>query len=114
MASKIEQLKAQMAELAAQIQIEESNALAAAFSKIDKIIADSNIKPEQLIEHLGLAVAKSSKKPSTGTKAVRASPRVTHQDPANPNNVWTSRGRPAKWLQAYIDQGRSKDEFLVK
>lgn len=114
MVSKIEQLKAQMAELAAQLELEESNALAAAFSKIDKIILDSNITVEQLIEHLGLAGSKPSKKTPAGPKGVRASPKITHQDPANPSNTWSSRGRAPRWLQAYIDSGKSKDDYKVK
>ena len=36
-----------------------------------------------------------------------------YRDPDNPQNTWGGRGRPAKWLQEYIDAGRNKDEFLV-
>ena len=110
--SKIDDLRKQMALLAEQLALEEANVLQTAFSKIDKIVADANISPEQLIEYFGLTKAKKAS--ASGTKVGRASPKVTHVDPSNSSNTWSSRGRPAKWLQAYIDAGRSKDEFLVK
>lgn len=36
-----------------------------------------------------------------------------YRDPANPENTWSGRGLPAKWLKAYETQGRSREEFRV-
>ncbi|MCE4540685.1 H-NS histone family protein [Pelomonas sp. P7] len=36
-----------------------------------------------------------------------------YRDPANPENTWSGRGLPAKWLKAYEIQGRSREEFRV-
>lgn len=44
----------------------------------------------------------------TGTKA-----KPLYRDPANPNLTWSGRGKPAKWLETYIKQGRKKDEFRI-
>lgn len=37
---------------------------------------------------------------------------VRYRDPDNPDNVWSGRGRPPRWLQDRIDAGSDKDDFL--
>ena len=39
--------------------------------------------------------------------------RVRYRDPANSDNTWSGRGRPARWLQEYLNKGAKKEEFLV-
>jgi DNA-binding protein H-NS len=39
--------------------------------------------------------------------------RVAFRDPANPDNVWSGRGRPTQWLQDYIEAGRERDDFAA-
>ena len=39
---------------------------------------------------------------------------IKYRDPKNSHNVWSGRGRPAKWLQEYLDKGRKKEELLVE
>ena len=113
MASKVEELRKQAALIAEQLAAAEAEALESGFSKIEKICADYEITVEQLASHFGFGGSKA-KKVFTGAKAVRASPKVTHIDPANSLNTWSSRGRAPRWLQAYIDSGKSKDDFKVK
>lgn len=38
---------------------------------------------------------------------------VKYRDPTNPKNAWTGRGMKPRWLRAFLEQGRSLDEFLV-
>jgi DNA-binding protein H-NS len=38
---------------------------------------------------------------------------VKFRDPDNPANVWSGIGKRKKWLQAYLDAGRSIEEFAV-
>ena len=38
---------------------------------------------------------------------------VKYRDPADSNNAWSGRGVKPRWLQRYLDQGRSIDEFRV-
>ena len=45
-------------------------------------------------------------------KAKHAIP-VKYRDPANPQNVWSGRGRPARWLATMEKAGRKRDEFRV-
>ena len=38
---------------------------------------------------------------------------VKYQDPSNPANTWTGKGRKPKWLVEAESAGRSVDEFAV-
>ena len=40
--------------------------------------------------------------------------KVKYRDPDNPDNVWSGLGKPKKWLQEKLDQGRSMEEFLAQ
>lgn len=113
--SKLDDLRRAAEAALAALAAAEAEAREATWSKIDKLVTDGAITKEQIAEHFNIMVATASnKKVSLGEKIGRASPPITHVDPANPQNTWSSRGRPARWLQAYIDSGRNKDEFLVK
>ena len=53
--------------------------------------------------------------PATAQKARPAGIPVAIQfrDPANPGNAWSGRGRAPRWLVAYEEQGRSREDFRV-
>jgi DNA-binding protein H-NS len=36
-----------------------------------------------------------------------------YRDPDNPSQTWAGRGQPPRWLTAYENQGRKRDEFLI-
>jgi DNA-binding protein H-NS len=36
-----------------------------------------------------------------------------YRDPENPSQTWAGRGRAPRWLAAYEQQGRKRDEFLI-
>jgi DNA-binding protein H-NS len=36
-----------------------------------------------------------------------------YRDPANPNQTWAGRGQAPRWLVAYENKGRKRDEFLI-
>ncbi|MDR7299509.1 DNA-binding protein H-NS [Pelomonas aquatica] len=54
------------------------------------------------------------------TSAPRAKKRASspaiplYRNPQNPENTWSGRGLPTKWLTAYEAQGRSRDEFRTR
>ena len=81
-----------------------------------KVLADGYVKKIQAggftvteaIEALAPYVTKASPKRGSGVAAP-----ILYRDPANPENVWSGRGRPARWLAAYEEQGRTRDEFKV-
>lgn len=51
--------------------------------------------------------------PSSSSKQSRqgGSVLVRFTDPAEPGNAWSGRGRAPRWLIAYEEQGRSREEF---
>ena len=36
-----------------------------------------------------------------------------YRDPADPSQTWAGRGQAPRWLVAYENQGRKRDEFLI-
>jgi len=111
-----EALEKQIEEAAALIQNKRSEEL--------KVLADGYVKKA---EAAGFSAAEAIEalqpywpKAHGGRKAKAAKddgePRVkvvNYRDPANPENTWSGRGRAAKWLAAYEEQGRSREEFKV-
>lgn len=82
-----------------------------------KVLADGYIKKA---EAAGFSASEAIEalQPYIGgaTKAKRrsaVSPGAKYRDPANPENTWSGRGMPARWLANYEAQGRSRDEFKV-
>ena len=48
------------------------------------------------------------------TRKTRRAPKVRYRDPEHPDNVWSGRGRPPRWLQEKLDQGAEKEAFQVQ
>ena len=38
---------------------------------------------------------------------------IKYRDPAKADNTWSGIGKPKKWLQAYVHQGRTLEEFKI-
>jgi len=36
-----------------------------------------------------------------------------YRNPAKPNEVWSGRGMTPRWMAAYLQQGKKKDDFLI-
>lgn len=51
---------------------------------------------------------KSGRKSLKGSKVA-----PKFRDPANAGNTWTGRGVPPRWMQAYLDAGHQRDEYLI-
>ncbi|HHS94628.1 MAG TPA: H-NS histone family protein, partial [Rhodobacterales bacterium] len=43
----------------------------------------------------------------------RAKVAPKYANPANPDEKWTGRGRGPKWMQAHLEAGGSKDDYLI-
>ena len=46
-------------------------------------------------------------------KAKRAL-RIKYRDPEHPDNAWTGKGRPPKWMQEKLDRGTDREVFRVQ
>ena len=53
----------------------------------------------------------SSKDSKKGKKTGVVAPK--YRDPADADNQWTGRGKPPRWMAAYLAKGRKKEEFLI-
>ena len=64
---------------------------------------------------LGISIAElfGIKTDSEGRRRKRYA-RVKYRDPENAENTWTGKGRPPKWMQEKLDQGATKDDFLIQ
>lgn len=58
----------------------------------------------------------------TTTRASASAPRKTrktgkvapkYRNPDNANETWTGRGRQPRWMTAFTDAGRNRDDFLI-
>jgi DNA-binding protein H-NS len=102
----IDQLKAQRDALSAQIEQALQAQRAEAIQNAKKIIADFGLNARDL----GLpAVGGSSRKSGDA----RASVAPKYRDPQNPENTWTGRGKPPRWLASAMAAGKSKASFLI-
>lgn len=61
------------------------------------------------------ATAGTSTRASAPRKARKATGKVApkYRNPDNPNETWTGRGRQPRWMTAFTDAGRNRDDFLI-
>ena len=43
----------------------------------------------------------------------RAPARLKYRNPENPAETWTGKGRKPTWMQAMLDGGKAKEDFLI-
>ncbi len=69
------------------------------------------VQIKELAASIGVSVdiSEGSKKVIKKGKKVAAK----YQNPTDSNQTWTGRGVSPKWMQALIDSGRDKSEFLI-
>ena len=81
----------------------------------DTEIESLKIKVTTVAEALGVSIAElfGIKVEGEGRRKKRSA-RIKYRDPQNAENTWTGKGRPPKWMQEKLDQGATKDEFLIQ
>lgn len=116
MTTKLAQLRAQAAEIAAAIAVAEQEAALTAFSRIEEILKESGMTIDQLAEHFGFGSkttkAKSQKVNIDAT--VRKPAEAKYQLPSG--ELWSGRGLLPRAFRAAIDANPSltKDSFLIR
>ncbi len=103
MATSLSELIAQQAALERQIQDARASVRAEAISRVQRLMAEYQLTPADLI-----ATAKGKTATGMGKKVA-----AKFRDPIT-GSTWTGRGLKPKWLMAAIDGGRSIDEFLIQ
>lgn len=70
-------------------------------------------KIRQLVKEQGTTVEElfglKGGRRSTGAKVA-----PKYRNPSNPSETWTGRGRAPRWMQAKLDSGAKKEQFLIK
>lgn len=95
-------------------------------AQINKILRESGYSINELFGEDAPVPAKRGRKPGTkvakkaaATKKVAKKGKKTgtvppkYRDPANAENQWTGRGKPPRWMAAYLDKGKKKEDFLI-
>lgn len=76
-----------------------------ALSHVESVAANLGFTLDELLDN------------GSGRKRSKAGPKTISQpkyvNPDNQSETWTGRGRLPNWLKQLIDQGRSRDEFLI-
>lgn len=81
--------------------------------QIKTLVATGGITPRELATHLGITfgTAEAAEKPARKSKGQKVA--AKYSDPAT-GKTWSGRGMKPKWFSAYIEQGRSAEEFEIK
>ena len=89
--------------------------------KLQSFLSDHGVTEDQALESIKLLKKKRSittgtnkgTQENTGSsKKARSKPKYVHPDKSKV--TWCGEGKKPEWLQKFIDQGRSEDEFLIK
>ena len=56
--------------------------------------------------------APKARKTTKGYKLGKVAPK--YRNPADAAETWAGRGKPPRWLAAYLDNGRKLEEFLIR
>lgn len=97
------ELQQQIAEL--QAQAEEVRR-----QEVEKVIAD--IKEKIAIYGLNAHDLGLNAGADAGAKKIRAALKAKYRDPAT-GETWVGRGATPKWMRAYLESGRNKEEFAI-
>lgn len=83
-----------------------------------KLAAAAKAEGYSIAELFGGTVPKPARAPAKARKSTRGyklgkvAPK--YRNPANTAETWAGRGKPPRWLAAYLDQGRKLEEFLIR
>lgn len=77
-----------------------------ALEEVKKLASARGFDLDDLIAMMHGNQSGSAKKVTT-----KAPPK--YRDPANPDNTWSGRGKPPKWMDAAVKGGKSKADFLI-
>ena len=77
----------------------------------DRQRKDALTAAEAAAREMGFTLAELTGVPTKKSKTI--SP-AKYRHPENPEQTWTGRGRQPDWMKDAIENGHSKDEFLIE
>ena len=108
------EVKAQAAKLLAQAEELRKEEVAGVAKEVAATLNDYEITLADL-KAAGYAFGHEQPKFGKAKKADATSTAVMkYRDTKNAANEWSGRGRPPKWMQAYLEAGKKKEDFLIK
>lgn len=110
-----QELKAQAEKLMAQAEQVRKEEVASVAKEVAAKLNEYEISLADL-KAAGYAFASQETGPKFGKpkKAGTGHVAMKYRDPKNPANEWSGRGRSPNWMQAYLDAGKKKEDFLIK
>jgi len=77
--------------------------------------AEAKKKIQAIAQEAGFAVSEllEEAKPKTRKTKTRAKAKIKYRDPKNAKNTWAGRGRMPRWMAAYVEKGKKKEDFAV-
>ena len=80
-----------------------------------KAKAEAKKKIQAIAQEAGFAISElmEEAKPKARKARTRAKAKVKFRDPKDAKNTWAGRGRMPKWMAAYIEKGKKKEDFAV-
>lgn len=88
-----------------------------ALNKIVDELKALNLDPSEIANALGVSMAANQqKKPGAarGTAAPKATGTPKYRSSIDPLLTWTGKGRKPGWIQTFLDNGGSLEEWLIK
>ncbi|MEX0278578.1 MAG: H-NS family nucleoid-associated regulatory protein [Ruegeria sp.] len=99
---KASELKALAKDIEENIVRAEKEALSTALKEIHKVAKSHGVTLEEVIAHF------SGSKKKTKTKAA-----AKYQNPEDPTQTWTGRGRKPKWVNDALKAGKTIDDMEI-
>ena len=81
----------------------------------DSEVENLKAKVNAVTDALGISVAELfGIKGEAEPRRRKQAPRIKYRDPEHPQNTWTGKGKPPKWLQEKLEQGATKEQFHIQ
>jgi DNA-binding protein H-NS len=96
----LDELKALLKEVTKTIETYEARQIAAARADLEERARAHGLTLKQILSE-------------DATKKTRVPAKVKYQNPADPEEKWTGRGRKPKWLTAQLQEGANLEDFAV-
>lgn len=100
----IEELKELVDKAKNEVATKEQNRVQQVRSQIEQLAGELDMSVEELMRYDGRRKLKSSVKPVG---------KIKFQNPANPKQTWTGRGKRPRWLQDALDEGANLEDFAL-
>ncbi len=114
MKSKYKELKAQLEKLAQETEAAREQEVKEVAARVVAELNEYQVSLADLVA-AGFKVSAAEKPTKASTKKPQSAATgvVKYKDPSNPQNIWSGKGRPPKWLTEQEAAGKSRESFQI-